>query len=44
MINPIHITKLKLLNDVELTKKIGCYQKAKHFYKIEKKEKRKKKE
>ena len=45
MINPIHITKLKLLNDVELTKQIGGYQKAKHFYKIEKKkEKRKKKE
>ena len=25
MINPIHITKLKLLYDVELTKRIGGY-------------------
>ena len=33
MINPIHITKLKLLYDVELTKRIGGYQKAKHFKK-----------
>ena len=33
MINPIHITKLKLLYDVELTKRIGGYQKAKHFFK-----------
>ena len=32
MINPIHITKLKLLYDVELTKRIGGYQKAKHFF------------
>ena len=32
MINPIHITKLKLLYDVELTKRIGSYQKAKHFF------------
>ena len=29
MINPIHITKLKLLYDVELAKQIGGYQKAK---------------
>ena len=36
MINPIHITKLKLLYDVELTKRIGCYQKAKHLKKKEK--------
>ena len=28
MINPIHITKLKLLYDVELTKRIGSYQKS----------------
>ena len=39
MVNPIHITKLKLLYGVELTKRIGGYQKAKHF----KKKKRKKK-
>ena len=32
MINPIHITKLKLLYDVELTKRIGGYQKV-HFFK-----------
>ena len=32
MINPIHITKLKLLYDVELTKRIGGYQKIKHFF------------
>ena len=32
MINPIHITKLKLLYDVELTKQIGGYQKIKHFF------------
>ena len=32
MINPIHITKLKLLYDVELTKQIGGYQKAKDFF------------
>ena len=32
MINPIHITKLKLLYDVELTKRIGGYQKAKDFF------------
>ena len=32
MINPIHITKLKLLYDVELTKRIGGYQEAKHFF------------
>ena len=32
MINPIHRTKLKLLYDVELTKRIGSYQKAKHFF------------
>ena len=31
MINPIHITKLKLLYDNELTKQIGGYQRAKHF-------------
>ena len=31
MINP-HITKLKLLYDVELTKRIGDYQKAKNFF------------
>ena len=31
-INPIHITKLTLLYDVELTKQIGGYQKAKHFF------------
>ena len=35
MINPIHITKLKLLYDVELTKWIGGYQEAKHFFLIE---------
>ena len=32
MIKPIHITKLKLLYDVELTKQIGGYQKAKQFF------------
>ena len=32
MVNPIHITKLKLLYDVELTKQIGGYQKAKQFF------------
>ena len=32
MINPIHITKLKLLYDVELIKQIGGYQKPKHFF------------
>ena len=32
MINPTHITKLKLLYDVELTKRIGGYQEAKHFF------------
>ena len=32
MINPIHITKLKLLYDVELTKQICGYQKTKHFF------------
>ena len=32
MINPIHITKLKLLYDVELTKQICGYQKVKHFF------------
>ena len=32
MINPIHITKLKLLYDVELTKRIGGHQKAKLFF------------
>ena len=32
MINPIHITKLKLFYDVELTKRICGYQKAKHFF------------
>ena len=31
MINHIHITKLKLLYDNELTKQIGGYQRAKHF-------------
>ena len=35
MINPIHITKLKLLYNVELTKRIGGYQKAKYFFLIE---------
>ena len=34
MINPIHITKLKLLYDVELTKRIYGYQKAKPFFLI----------
>ena len=33
MINTIHITKLKLLYDVELTKWIGGYYKAKHLNK-----------
>ena len=32
MINPIHITKLNLIYDVELTKRICGYQKAKHFF------------
>ena len=32
MINPIHIIKFKLLYDVELTKRIGGYQKAKDFF------------
>ena len=32
MINPIHITKLKLLYDVELTKRIGGYQKANQIF------------
>ena len=32
MINPIHITKLRLLYDIELTKRICGYQKAKHFF------------
>ena len=32
MINPIHITKLKLLYDNELTKQIGGCQRAKHFF------------
>ena len=32
MINPIHITKLKFLCDVELTTRIGGYQKAKHIF------------
>ena len=32
MINPTHITKLKLLYDVELIKQIGGYQKPKHFF------------
>ena len=32
MIKPIHITKLKLLYDVELTKQIHGYQKANHFF------------
>ena len=31
-INPIHITKLTLLYDVELTKRICGYQKAKLFF------------
>ena len=31
MINPIHITKLKLFYDVELIERICGYQKAKHF-------------
>ena len=31
-INPIHITKLKLLYDNELTKWIGGYQRPKHFF------------
>ena len=35
MINPIHRTKLKLLFNVELTKQIGGYQKAKHLFLIE---------
>ena len=33
MINPFHITKLKLLYDVKLTKRIGGYQKGKHLKK-----------
>ena len=32
MINPIHLTKLKLLYDVELTKRIGDYKKTKLFF------------
>ena len=32
MIYPIHITKLKLLYEVELTKRFCGYQKAKHFF------------
>ena len=32
MINPIHITKLKLLYDVKITKQIGGYQKANQFF------------
>ena len=36
MINPIHITKLKLLYDVELAKQIGGYQKAKPLKKKKK--------
>ena len=32
MINPVHITKLKLLYDVELTKRICGFHKAKHFF------------
>ena len=32
MINPIHITKLKLRYDVKLTKRICSYQKAKHYF------------
>ena len=32
MINTIYITKLKFLYDVELTKRIGGYQKAKDFF------------
>jgi len=39
MINPIHITKLKLLYDVELTKRICGYQKAKNFIYFYKKNK-----
>ena len=35
MINPIYITKLKLHYDVELTKRIGGYQEAKHFFLLE---------
>ena len=33
MISPIHITTLKLLYDVKLTKRIGGYEKAKHLKK-----------
>ena len=40
MINPIHITKLKLLYDVELAKQIGGYQKAKPLKKKKNFEKR----
>ena len=36
MINTIHITKLKLLYDIELTKRIDDYQKAKHFFVLKK--------
>ena len=36
MINPVHITKLKLLYDVKLTKRICGYQKARHFFLIKK--------
>ena len=32
MINPIHITKLKLRYDIKLTKQICSYQKAKHYF------------
>ena len=32
MINPIHITKLKLLYDVKITKRIGGYQKANQIF------------
>ena len=39
MINPIHITKLKLLYDFELTKRICGFQKAKHFFFFYKKNK-----
>ena len=38
-INPIHITKLTLLYDVELTKRICGYQKAKIFFFFNKKNK-----
>ena len=32
LIYSIHITRLKLLYDVELTKQIHSYQKANHFF------------